>query len=491
MTSMFSANRVSQVLFGAMLFLACGDTSNSDPHTGALPTFGAGDDVPVVSDFFRSGSRLRARAFVAEGGAALSQGFTDSQFDAPCAFALAADGKLRCLPGAGEQVFVDEGCSRIATGLMSTTAPRFLSDRGCAGTGAVVRRVGQRISATQTYVRTAAGACVAAPTFQHSFWALGEVVAPETFVAATVTRESRGGNLAIERRVAEDGAMEVSTALLDTERNATCGYEYWTKRCIPRDAAWASFYGGAPYFALDASCTAPIAQPSSRCGVPSVVKVEDKDACGTRALRLTAVGGAVHHMFQRNGVGGSCSAGADAGDAVVGYELGNPLAETAFPALGIVNLGDARIVVGALASASGEALVGATFIDTKLDAPCEARDVNGELRCAPGTSLKDNTYDDTACTTFVATRPSGCAIPSWWQFVTEGDSPNQRYFRVGALRRVGVPYRKTKTGCMPGTGPALSLYETTPYPTTDFVPMRASNAATPSSSGDGSVGVLK
>jgi len=145
-----------------------------------------------------SGARLRARWGVAEDGSRSFEGWQDSELGAPCTFALAADGKERCLP-------VAEGQGTIVYTGAECTGPAYLLWKGLCAPGAYHRRtydfecgavhvfevgeVGPDLSAMPLSIVTYDGECVSyGPGSGYTPYVASEMD-PASFVGRTVEVE--------------------------------------------------------------------------------------------------------------------------------------------------------------------------------------------------------------------------------------------------------------------------------------------------------------
>src|SRR5690349_8336724 len=104
-----------QPVLVALLFAACAPPAPTSPP-------------------FASGTRLRVVAWDGGDGALSFVTFHDMELDIDCAFTLADDGVMRCMPAAGSFVFHDASCSgaRFHTpfglGCTAEPAPRYVSE---------------------------------------------------------------------------------------------------------------------------------------------------------------------------------------------------------------------------------------------------------------------------------------------------------------------------------------------------------------------------
>jgi hypothetical protein len=109
---------------------------------GAVPDDGGGPDGSTgPAPGWVSGSRLRARVYEGTDGSKQFVGWYDNQRKENCSIAVAADGKLRCLPEAAYNgvLFTDAQCT-VPLGQQSPkgcTAPKYIdvpAAQTCGGT---------------------------------------------------------------------------------------------------------------------------------------------------------------------------------------------------------------------------------------------------------------------------------------------------------------------------------------------------------------------
>lgn len=163
-----------------------------EPPPDARPKIDAG---PSEMDVFQSGSRLKMRVGTTPDGAKTFFGWRDTLRNEDCAFANAADGMVRCLPGASatyspDVFWGDAACT--TTRLVSAPAgcpmlngyARAVST--CAPSRFTIYMLGARHQAT-VYVKS--GATCTAFTGTGDYYLLGAEVPAASFVPATESLE--------------------------------------------------------------------------------------------------------------------------------------------------------------------------------------------------------------------------------------------------------------------------------------------------------------
>jgi len=135
------------------------------------------------------GSRLKQRYYVADDGAKLPAGLWDSKFDTACAFALAPDRSLRCLPAVeltfGPPIFADAACTQpvLYAATSGLTYARTLHESQIGGASTYYAHKLTAYAPTSIYSGPGCGAKTvdAAMTYYRS-----APVMPAEFVGATI-----------------------------------------------------------------------------------------------------------------------------------------------------------------------------------------------------------------------------------------------------------------------------------------------------------------
>jgi hypothetical protein len=141
------------------------------------------------SGFEHSGSRLKANVLTAADGTTHLLGWHDTQLDVDCAFGLASDDVMRCLPST----------NIVATpGYTDSTCMHPIALQQQGGCGATVPSYAIEYTSdctprmavwTVTGVGEAYYGCSFVPTGGYTVWVLGDTIDPSTFVAGTVSQQ--------------------------------------------------------------------------------------------------------------------------------------------------------------------------------------------------------------------------------------------------------------------------------------------------------------
>jgi hypothetical protein len=150
------------------------------------------------ADENQSGTRLKTQRYVGTDGSSQFIGFYDSQLAVACAFAVAADGKTRCVPSGSAVAVVttgyaDSGCTQPIAAMGSTcAAPKYavegVGTAGCPNTPEVQTYSAGALFSGTVY-DSVAGKCTmlsGSDTAGYAFYSLGAMVPASTFVEASV-----------------------------------------------------------------------------------------------------------------------------------------------------------------------------------------------------------------------------------------------------------------------------------------------------------------
>jgi hypothetical protein len=454
-----------------------------------------GGDLPS----YRSGSRLRARLVEAD-GVALFVGWHDKgPNDVDCGFALADDGRMRCLPTGSDATsfdgyFADPNCT------MPIALPT--SPGGCTPARFVVGTVGSGTTATCDWSVWGMGAAMppAGMVFQSSGGQPCTIVSPQPstvypltlipaaqFVAATKTRRPRGSGLAMDWLQGEDGSLQAS-GLFDTKRNAACGPNasgpsfgdaLFPGRCVPDDLAWIlNIYS-------DPSCTVPVAwgfsgsvcmpAPTAVIDAPGAGSPWNGMGCSPPAPSLAELGPLVTSTVYNSS---TMCAPTNIGNASA-YAVGAPIAPDSLPALVPGDQGAGRIRLRMLTTEGGVPLFATTLFDSQLGADCAQRLVtDGTLRCVPTYPSLNPVYADPACTMTLEQTMSGCTAPAYvftgkCTSSCPGCGYEENVYQVGARQNVPTIYTAPAGSCTPQSAPSSSdFYAATPVPPSGFEPVQ-------------------
>jgi hypothetical protein len=225
-----------------------------------------GDPVPLtdfVAGTIRVGPVVKSfaqRTVVGEDGSRAIFGFRDVAGQLDCSTRTAADGSFRCLPfTVGTMTaFVDDACTMPAgLGAKSacTTAGSYLSRSTAVGCEfrASIYRAGERLEVGYENFSNGCDTSTGAPF--SDYWRAGDEVAPETFVAATLTPAA--GPARLQPRIIGTPMGPVLTqSLWDTKLDRACSTVLMsddTYRCagspLPRIITG---------FFADSECTQPV-----------------------------------------------------------------------------------------------------------------------------------------------------------------------------------------------------------------------------------------
>lgn len=159
-----------------------------------------GDQGPAGvdgADVALSGSRLKARWDVGADGSRAFAGWFDTQIGAECSYAMASDGKRRCLPEApaGFLQFTDDKCTYGYLVLPDSTCsvPAHVKDAKQSACGEThVYKVGAAVPPPPplVYQHSGGGACIQGTAGQPgTYYELGPAVDPGTFAESMAEQD--------------------------------------------------------------------------------------------------------------------------------------------------------------------------------------------------------------------------------------------------------------------------------------------------------------
>ena len=427
----------------------------------------------VEAPGFANGSRLAVRYDEVD-GTLLLRAFYDTARNEECSFQLIPGGAA-CLPRSAslDGWFADSGCSDplvdIAPVSAGRTPPQALVSDAANGCDAppTVRLLGDVVPPAQAYYLKSDGSCMQnPPNSKIVLRRLGDEVPLASFVHATPRVEPVSDAVGAVVLVADDGARF-------TVFGHDTAHDEWTRSMAVGDGQtrwWpvhiAYNYGpGAPgtpgtVFA-DAACSRPTGLKDAHnalCPITTVIEYVAGDACQQFTTRLHQAGapvaGSELHAF---GATGACVPSPPGpSDPVTLYvEMGDALADDAYPAATIVDVGGGRVVQrfdgtpdGAQAIvARGELHDSARNVDCFVGvAADDAR------RCLPGGQIDTVFFADEACTTPVVSASAlpGCTVaPTLPAEVTYGTHA----YPVGASVSPAMLYAKGSDGSCALVGP--------------------------------------
>jgi hypothetical protein len=255
-------HRLHAARYVAILAVAgCGASSPPNPPP---PQLDASVTTLPVADY-ASGSRLRAEVYRDEDGHAVWHGWFDSQLQIECAFDVAEDGALRCLPEPNgyDVVYSDPSCATpyaIANEGQLVAPQGYVLAQAFCSSHAVY--TGNATLATgHFYTLNANGSCTYVTSSGYYLFDIASHTPASTFVAATIVTQR--GDDALDRRVlsAEDGAQRTLSGF-DRNHDADCDTSPQYGACIPHSTAYAN-----------STCASPLIDP--QCVPPSTVTAAD------------------------------------------------------------------------------------------------------------------------------------------------------------------------------------------------------------------------
>jgi hypothetical protein len=470
--------------FSLVVATACGKSHRDETHPdGAAPGVGGSTaDRP-----FTSGTRLRARVFDGGDGAVALYEWHDTELDMPCAFRLAVDGVVRCLPYKREArahftstdiVYLDGRCSSpVALFNADVALPEYvLGDPNlvpCAPEAArhLVYRVGEELSDLPGNVYYRVGEechSIGSPDLSaesRKAAKLGDAVDPRIFVAAErVLAESTERLSPVEVRGA-DGSRE-RVGVWDSVKAAECA-PLWGDGapCVPTYVAWyvSEF--------TDSACTKPQAYVSrstpfngpdgdENCPPPEVAVhyAPSGDTCSDWTYTLYEVGPAATGSYRLDH--GACTPANDPEHSE--FELGEPLPQGTFDSIETALVGNGRLKLEVNATHGGARLdFGDSllyFEDTLLGETCSpVVACNGKLLCDPEPG-RAGYYSDSACTEpVILVPPSECDAGGKRFFSNHGDHVacwDGTLLEVGDVLDVDEIYTSYSEGeCTPQAAP--------------------------------------
>lgn len=426
---------------------------------GALPQGDAGRDAPSSAAPLdaRSGARLVAEWIEASGGGArLFIDWWDTKLESPCDVGLAADGKLRCLPGEPfSRIYYSDAACKNAVATRSQFP--YMHERAQflpCGEGAPVYQVGASVTPSgPIYARTVDGCQT---TTASGLKALTPVD-PSLLVAFAETRRSVGGGLSAGRYEAEDGAYQAAPVNNEARDEACITRDFGgDPRCAPDLTI-----NGAPYFD-DPGCKSPIGTVTSRC-TPKSFGIDVRDpACATET-RFFDVGAPLPSApFIRSPLG--CEA--LSGPLASARALGPRLLPASMPVMKQSRIDEgARIRRVVDQAPDGAVLRTASLWDERLGGPCSSTAIGSKLFCAPpARAAFDGSFSDAACTKPLFSEGPGAA------FCLPPAVPAGGYLNVASkeIRRVvsssepASVYRKDGATCASIPNEGYRYYEAGP-----------------------------
>jgi hypothetical protein len=220
-----------------------------------------------------SGTRIKAVRYRTADGVRWLARLHDVQLDLRCELARASDGKIRCLPRVGGEVFLGADCTGTKGVMVEACASSAYTSEAptCGLDGArTVRKLGAATADTVVY-RMAGAQCIALPlASDQAFRPIGDVEPPESFAEAQTLVDFPSSPSAAQRTVVK---------LARTSDGATAKYSLWDRgtdsacrlhsadekyQCYPLVASvTASLF-------VDDTCTTRAGSVDTRCADPKI-----------------------------------------------------------------------------------------------------------------------------------------------------------------------------------------------------------------------------
>jgi hypothetical protein len=426
--------------------------------------FAGCSDAPL----HRSGDRLRAILWDAGGGATRLIGWHDRTLDEECAFAVAEDGRLRCLPPpAGGRNFLDAGCTQPAAVLRpGEPAPRHVAHplgNDCRGLPRlrVLQPTAERV--TSFHFGDPDNCSPGGAGFQVAPLVASD---PSQFAGVELVTEPVDDELAAQVFVGDDGSRQVWRAW-DRVRDTACGISpdaassvEVAARCVPGNIAEESLS-----FFEDAQCTLRPAFYclSNSCTAPQHV-MRRTQSCAGNTWQMFELGPRATRLYGST----LCDdQGTPFGDLCPYFSIGRAVDAAAFPAARVAAPGDGSMKAPILTTSEGRAVAvhdAGCFWDSVRQARCCPRLLDdGAYYCtdpsAPGAACL---FADPSCQEPLAGGTRSCSEPS--HAYERQDQCSSGVTRADApllARRVLSPftgtrfYQRTNMGCVELAGAPL------------------------------------
>lgn len=395
---------------GVALVTACDSSSPPEPT----------EPTPVRLD--RSGSRLQARGYAADGIFVL-EGLYDSELGLMCEPSITSDGTARCVPRDsiplgpyadwedGGPDYLDDGCSKPVVTIRKSSCSdparvvvrsSRLNDRQAA---AGYWRIGTPMTPTKLF-RSNMGTCEETSVDpENSYFERGAPLASVGFVAFVrheVPLSSAIRALVLE---GEDGSRVQTQEFIDAIRGEPCEIavaEDNVTRCTP---VAAGIYQNRTF--SDADCRTPAAAIACSLGpdacdqstVTERIPGPLSDGCVPTRYRFYTAGAPVE--------GGAVHFGAGPTECAMPIlqttpfvEVGPPIAPTTFPAVVPGSLPSELRLVEETLGVDGAPMKQFSIFDPQLDDECRFEKAgDGKVRCLPAhAAVPSVRFADAACT---------------------------------------------------------------------------------------------
>jgi hypothetical protein len=433
---------------------------------------------------YASGSRLHASVYVS-GTAKLFKTWHDMQLDTDCAFGLAEDGKLRCVPTGPLTIrFSDAGCTKpLLNASPCDGTPKFSgigSSVSCPTQGPAIYRLGPKLAAApaMAYEMKDTTCTAVMQSSDGDFYEGIAKVDAATLVEGTLTREKRSADLSVEVVRGTENSVE-TRGIVQTQGGYHCSlylpFEDIPQRCWPENVAYQEV------FFSDSACQTSVAfKPGygTYCHEnPAAVQIEPdtppkcfSDKEPSFAMVGAKAGGSV---YRKDGPQGMCMANPPVEPTSTFWTIGTSIANSSISQLVTKDEGTGPVQVRAITAATGERLRSGVFYDTARKATCRpARAGDGQLRCLPFVNgwAQSYAFGDDQCRQPVLALGAGCARPD----VTESDAPDPigcagfvRMYNVGQTSSPAALFSRNGTMCQMGGAPQP---DTDYYATTGEIP---------------------
>lgn len=414
-------------LAAAGLPAACG--GDSDPSADAGPGDNPdGGDPNGLDCEGRSGTRIRQVVRNHADGSKQFLRLHDSDLGEDCAFGLASDSSLRCIPiadgtpfAAGAVMYTDPGCganNRIAqlAAAIGDPPPTHMQQVVAGGTadgcGAVTfnYQLGNQIAMapdTTIYRKDPDDQCVGVTAGSNPYFELVAEVAPDDLVAGTESWVGQG-RIQQRRLDGDDGSRWCDIdSFRDLELETSCTLQYGEDnsiQCLPSPLAIGNFFSDG---ACGAGTELPLMVVPETCDSGARYAYEAAIAtCGYRR-RVRALGAEYTDPYFV--MDGTCMP-ADAG-AGTAYRVGPAMSGTSFSSFtrAYIASGGDRLERGDLENGLGLRFFRFQWRDTTLDMPCSFQTLADEsVRCIPTGGSQEipvatvtSLFSDAGCTTAV------------------------------------------------------------------------------------------
>jgi hypothetical protein len=376
------------------------------------------DATPGALPDFADGTRLKARSYVAEGGATLFREWWDTERKEVCSFALAEDGKVRCLPPHIEaSYFSDDKCEAPMQPLPPCfgTAPYLTVSPNACKVGSFHKVTGT-VTPTAEFVR-GGSQCAKLPPPPGvplpMYWQAGAAELPTAFVEAEEIHDDRGSGLMARYYRGADGSLQLVGPYDHAAARACAPLPKFPDVCLPVGIPEIQL---SPAYA-DAACTQPtVMPPPASCDnspYEGELAVRSHECSGGTVYQLGA--DFAERPFIK-GAGATCAQGTGQSFPASKFRrlLGAEVPLSTFPTVSTTYEGEGRVKLQVLDTQLGRHLAATAFFDAANGQTCTPVDVGGTTRCLPdidadlaGTFY----YGDDACTWLVWVAGFPCGVP--------------------------------------------------------------------------------